>query len=270
MSAELTETQNTILGTIAAFIEAVLLQPTLYWKNANAMKLPFTLSPKIIYRGTAASIFNEMQMMGLQFGITGFFQKLFISEQNQKMTVGQTFISAILGGMIAANAASPVELIMVQQQRHGGTFWNTPARIFREHGLGLNGIMRGVVPTMLRDSIYVSGMLGVTPLIQAYLMEKHSYSQASASFFGSIAGGVFGAVVSQPVDVVKTCMQGDIERVKYKHFLEAVRQVWSEGGLNRIFNGCMWRTINIVGTVYVANECKNRFPPYLFGDKKLF
>jgi len=63
MSHALSEAQNIVLGTVAAFIEGAILQPTLYWKNARAMKLPFTINPRIIYRGTAASIFNEMQMM---------------------------------------------------------------------------------------------------------------------------------------------------------------------------------------------------------------
>jgi hypothetical protein len=47
----------------AAFIEAVLLQPTLYWKNARAQGLPFTMSPSYIYRGTFTSIVNEMQVL---------------------------------------------------------------------------------------------------------------------------------------------------------------------------------------------------------------
>jgi hypothetical protein len=270
MSQELTEVQNTELGVLAAFIEGVLLQPTLYWKNARAMQLPFTLNPKIIYRGTAASIFNEMQMMGLQFGITGFFQKLFVGDSGRKMSSGQTVCAAVLGGVISANAASPVELIMVQQQRHGGSFFGTPMRIARAHGWGMDGIFRGLLPTMVRDSIYVVGMLALTPLVQDVLMEKHGQSQSSASLVASVVGGVFGAVVSQPFDVLKTCMQGDVEQATYGGLMPAARKVWSEGGIKRIFNGCFWRTANIVGTVYIANECKNRLPPYMFGGKKLF
>jgi len=184
------------------------------------------------------------------------------------MTLSQTFISATLGGMIAATAASPVELIMIQQQKHGGTFFGTPIRIAKQFGPGLSGIFRGVVPTMARDAIYVSGMLGVTPLVQGYCETKLGMSPLSASFTASVIGGVCGAVFSQPVDVLKTCMQGDMEQKKYGSTLRAASQVWSEGGLRRIFNGCFWRTVNIVGTVYIANECRNRLPPYLFGGKQ--
>ena len=78
MSSSLTDRENFSLGVFAAFVEAICLQPTLYWKNARAQGLPFTLDPKIIYRGTAASIVNEMQMMGMQFGCTGALQRFWL------------------------------------------------------------------------------------------------------------------------------------------------------------------------------------------------
>lgn len=163
MSAHLSEAQNTILGVTAAFLEGVILQPTLYWKNARAMKLPFTINPKIIYRGTAASIFNEMQMMGLQFGFTGFFRKLFNASDGAISPSAQIYISSGFGGMFAALAASPVELIMIQQQRFGGSFISTPTRIIKTYGVTGKGIMRGATATMMRDCIYVTGLLGITP-----------------------------------------------------------------------------------------------------------
>jgi len=189
MSAvELTDTQNTTLGIAAAFIEGMLLQPTLYWKNARAMQLPFTMNPRVIYRGTGASIFNEMQMMGLQFGITGFFNKVFANESGS-MSVSNTFLSAILGGVITATFSCPVELVMIQQQKHSGSLIGTPIRIAKQFGLTSNGLFRGLSLTMTRDGIYVAGMLGVTPLVQQYLMDNQQMSIGSSSFVASVVGG---------------------------------------------------------------------------------
>lgn len=189
MSAvELTDPQNTALGVAAAFIEGVILQPTLYWKNARAMKLPFTLDPRVIYRGTGASIFNEMQMMGLQFGITGFFNKIFANDSGS-MSVSNTFISAILGGVITATFSCPVELVMIQQQKHSGSLIGTPIRIAKQFGVGSGGLFRGLTLTMTRDGIYVAGMLGMTPLMQQYLMDKQNMSINRASFVASVVGG---------------------------------------------------------------------------------
>ncbi len=120
------------------------MQPTLYWKNAKAQNLPFTLDVRLLYRGTAASIFNECQMMGLQFGLTGFFQKIFKTGGETKLTRSQEFSGAACGGIFTAFFASPMELIMIQQQKNGGTFLKTPVQIVKEYGMFKNGFLRGL------------------------------------------------------------------------------------------------------------------------------
>ncbi len=144
----------------------MLLQPTLYWKNAKAQKLPFTLDIKTIYRGTTASIFNECQMMGFQFLTTGFFRKCFESRGDAALSRAGEFGSAAAGGVVSAFLTSPVELIMIQQQKFGQSFISTPIRVASNFGVLSGGLMRGLIGSCGRDSIYVCGMLGVTPIVQ--------------------------------------------------------------------------------------------------------
>lgn len=283
----LTEGQNFVLGINAAFIEGVLLQPTLYWKNAMAQKLPkhliYTINPRIIYRGTAMSIFNECQMMGFQFGLTGFFQNFFQNRSDAKninsslkepyqLTVMEEFASSIFGGMLSAIFSSPIELVMIQQQLFGKSILSTSTTIVKQHGV-VSGLMRGLASAALRDSIYVSGMLGVTPIVQRYLQSPDSpmatdgngLSAAVASFYASLVGGVVAAIPSHPLDVVKTCMQGDLGRENYTTLSRTFVQLGnaSEGGFRRLYRGCLMRTFNITATVYIANECINRMSPYI-------
>ena len=90
-------------------------------------------------------------------------------------------------------------------------------------------------------------------------------SQQKASFYASMLGGVAAAVPSHPFDVVKTCMQGDIQQTAFKSFRNTAVTLWKEGGAKRLFNGCMWRTVNVTATVYIANECKNILSPMVAG-----
>jgi hypothetical protein len=261
MSSKLSERENFCLGVVAAFIEGIILQPTLYWKNAKAQNLPFTINPRVIYRGTAASIYNEMQMMGLQFGLTGLFKRFNTQELGR---VGEYF-SAFFGGSVSACFASPVELIMIQQQRKGGTIFATIQRISSEHKASI--IFRGLMPAMARDALYVSGFLGVTPLLQDYLMDHQGMQSLEAGLVASLCGGIVAAVPSHPLDVIKTCMQGDLEGTKYSSASKTSRALWQEGGARRLFSGCFWRSFNIVATVYIANECRLRLPIHLFGQE---
>lgn len=184
----------------AALCEGLLLQPSLYWKNAKAQNLPFTMNPRVIYRGTAASLYNEMQMMGLQFGLTGLFQSLRGGHNGMDDTIGD-YMSAFCGGSVAALFASPVELVMIQQQLKGGGTFATIQNVSRDHGITI--LFRGLLPAMVRDALYVSGFLGVTPLLQNYLMQNYNMSTLEGGFWASMVGGIVAAVPSHPLDLVK-------------------------------------------------------------------
>lgn len=200
MAKNLSERQNTMLGMTAAFVEAIILQPTLYWKNARARGLPFTLSPATIYRGTGASILNEMQMMGCQFFLTSSLQKHVFAGVGPS----EEYLSAGVGGMLSAFISSPIELVMIQQQVYGQSFPRTVLSIARNNGVfSRTGLLRGLGPTICRDGIYVCGMLGITPVVDGYLQREHGCSPAASSFYASMIGGVCATIPSQPFDVVR-------------------------------------------------------------------
>jgi hypothetical protein len=208
-------------------------------------------------------------MMGFQFAFTKFYQDLFIANHSSasavdssghKLSKSEEFISATLSGVTVGVFASPVELVMIQQQRFGGSFFTTPSRIIKDHGFFSKGVMRGYTYCAARDAIYVCGMLGITPIVQDYLVEKHDFSIAKASFVASLLGGLFAAVPSHPFDVMKTCMQGDLKQESFQGIRQTAKKLIEE---KRLFNGCFWRSINVVGTVYIANECRNYLSPYI-------
>lgn len=261
MSHTLTEFQNTLLGVTAAMIEGIILQPTIYWKNAKALHLPFSLNPMIVYRGTAASLFNECQMMGLQFGFTGFYQKLLMNKSTKRSNAKtQEMMCSALGGVSAAFFASPVELVMIQQQINGGSSVGTFITALKG-----NQIFRGLTPALARDAIYVTGMLGVTPILQTYLVEEKDMSMSTAGFYASLAGGVLAALPSHPFDIIKTCMQAKSFQTPSKDILtlrQTAIELWNEGGIRRIYAGAAWRTFNVTATIYIANECRVRMSPF--------
>ena len=147
---------------------------------------------------------NECQAMGIQFGGTSWFQKL-IGHGPLKFTKQQEeFTASTLGGLVAAGIASPVELIMIQQQKYGRSLDTTSWQIVSQHGMLRDGFLRGMTATAWRDSIYCYGMLGVTPVLQDHLIDRHGLSRTSASFYASVMGGIVAALPSHPFDVVKT------------------------------------------------------------------
>lgn len=249
--------ENVGIGSIAAFTAALTLQPTLYWKNARAMGLNFTLDPRMIYRGTETAVLNEMQMMGVQFGIASFLQRVVSSDGEINKT--RDAAMACFAGAISAIPTAPLELCMIQQQRNGGLLASQLSILSRS---GIKGIFRGLLPTVMRDSVYVLGMLGVTPYVQDHMMQS-GMSQTKSGFYASVIGGIFAAIPSHPFDIAKTCMQGDVNKIQYNGMLHTMKSLYNNGGLSRVYSGVGWRTVNIIGTVYIANEMRIRLTSIL-------
>lgn len=90
---------------------------------------------------------------------------------------------------------------MVQQQFHGGSMLSTTRRLIWHHGSAIMG--RGVLPTGIREGFYVSGMLGITPILQSYLIEEHQIHPQAAGLYASVVGGLTSSLASQPFDLIK-------------------------------------------------------------------
>jgi solute carrier family 25 carnitine/acylcarnitine transporter 20/29 len=149
--------------------------------------------------------------MGLQFLFTGVAKKYLSGHGGQDghghLSAKSDFMAAGVGGLLSSFFTTPVEMVMIQQQKFGGSFIGTTRSIIKTHGVTNNGIMRGLMGAASRDAIYVSGMLAVTPLVREYLIENYDTPHALAGLYASLLGGVCAAVPSHPFDVIKTCMQ---------------------------------------------------------------
>jgi solute carrier family 25 carnitine/acylcarnitine transporter 20/29 len=208
------------------------------------------------------SITNMAILTGLQFPLTGAVTKLFTGGENRRLTNAEQIASGFCGGALSGFACAPMELIMIQQQRFGTSLISTPMKIMGETGAA--GLMRGLLMSCGREGLFTAGYLGIGPVINRTLMENHGLSEATAKAGGAIGGGVIAATLSHPLDTVKTCMQGDIQRTSYGTVTETFSTLYGEAGPSRFFRGWSWRTGRMICAVFIMNECKVRLAPILF------
>lgn len=278
MMEDLTDAENTSIGVVAALTESSILQPTLYWKMARQQGLPFTLDPRLLYRGIGANLVNGIGQLAIGFGVTGVFKRALAPLSGEASanvdgggpagaagsstgaSVATDIVAATGSGVVVALFATPVELVMIQQQMHGGGILGTPLRILRDHGALGSGLLRGLFPAAVRDGLYMCGLLGITPLVQRQLHEKYGMHSSAASLAASVVGGLGGALLSHPFDVVKTCMQGDLTRTTYESFSATWKLCFAQ---RKMSHGIVWRAANISATAYIANECYVRLPEHI-------
>ena len=134
--------------------------------------------------------------------IAGAQSRLITARHGVRWQVGGAF----LGGLASGVPCSIWELIMIQQQRFGGSLLGTPLRIASEYGA--QGIFRGVTTTCGRESMFTMAMLGITPVIQHNLVTgPYQLEKNTALAAGALTGACFAATLTHPLDTIKTCMQ---------------------------------------------------------------
>ena len=165
---------------------------------------------------------------------------------------------AMAAGGISSLLYSPVDLVVIQQQKLG---LNSPMATISAivSGHGPAGIMRGFSACVVREAIYTAGYLGLAPIAKDYLVKNHDYFRAnelSASIVGSCIGGTVAAVLTHPVDTAKTCAQSDMAGTTYPNARTALAKVYNEGGIRALYGGGMARTARLCGAFFIINNIR--------------
>merc|ERR1711991_9857 len=269
----LSNSENTALGMVTAASIAVILQPTLYYRNAiqQGRAWKFLTPPRKMYRGMVPSSAAQVGELGLQFLLTGVVKHLILSLSGRKqelgaddldvMSDGEVITASLLGGALASLYVSPAELLMIQQQNFGKTLPRTISSIVQSRGV--LGLYRGLPAAMLRDGTWTMSLFAATPIVQAALESNfQGLNQSVSGFVASLSVGVLCGVVTAPFDLIKTSQQGDMDQRNYRGMLDTFLKQ-----RHRLLSGVSWRIANVAGTILIANEFRMRVAPLMFPDK---
>eukprot|EP00457_Paulinella_chromatophora_P010975 gb/GEZN01011094.1/.p1 GENE.gb/GEZN01011094.1/~~gb/GEZN01011094.1/.p1 ORF type:complete len:275 (+),score=22.47 gb/GEZN01011094.1/:21-845(+) len=261
MSQNLTEGQNAFMGLVGGAMEVTMMQPLNYCKNAVQQALPLSLDPRVLYRGYAANLTNMASVTCFQFQINGMVKKAFTGGEHRKLSVSEQLSAGFLAGSTSALLCSPLELIMVQQQRKGGSLPSHFSSLLSGGHLG-----RAFFPCAMREGIYTAGYLGLAPVIREALQQQ-GHGPVASALVGASVGGVICSIGSHPFDTAKTCMQGDIERKTYRGMIDTLRTVTQERGFARgVYAGGTWRCARQICAVFILDKVRTDLSPVIFPD----
>eukprot|EP00965_Chrysotila_dentata_P164418 5429077-Pleurochrysis_carterae.AAC.2 len=77
-------------------------------KNASQQRLPFTVDPRVLYRGLSMSVLNMSVLSGVQFPITGFASKLVTGGSDRKLTSAEKIAAGFMGGATSGIICAPM------------------------------------------------------------------------------------------------------------------------------------------------------------------
>ena len=125
----------------------------------------------------------------------------------------RSMISSIISGSLSGFIAGPTELMIVQQQKFNKGFFESYMNIKKNYGYCY--FSKGLLPCIVRESVYVSGFCTLTPFFERKLVntlpEMYKEKSMKTSLTASIISGLIAGGISHPFDTIKTYSQSHID-----------------------------------------------------------
>ena len=253
--------QNAMLGVAAGGIEAAATQPLTYAKNCFQQRTPLSLVPRVVYRGTPASMAADGTLIGTQFACCGFLQKRLLGGEARPLTAAEELGTAWLAGYASGVPCCVMELVMIQQQKNGGTAGGAVARVLAARGP--RGLLRGFTASSFREGFFACCYLGAAPRVQR-ACDGLDLPPTAGAAVASTASGVLCAAVTHPFDTIKTVAQGDLGGAGFRGTTAAI---YRDGGAAAFFRGFGARGALICCCFFIFNETKLRLGAALWPDE---
>lgn len=231
--------QNLFVGSLAGVCTISFIQPMIYFKNAEQVKVAnksasvskrslfsyrsIEKNPRIWYRGFGGSVACFTPTMAIQASANGVFSKMC-----------DPLLAATAAGILSALIVCPAEGVMIQQQNTGKNFWQTCASIYKKHKSF--GFYKAFATTSCREGAFSAACFGLTPSLKEKLM-KVDIDDRYAQFIAATAAGTFAAVISHPFDTLKTQQQQNLLVQK-----SIIKNLLQKGA----YSGFGWRLIMVV------------------------
>ena len=94
-------------------------------------------------------------LTGIQFPLFGMISNVFTGGEGRKLTSGEQISAGFFGGALSGFACAPMELVLIQQQKFGGSVFSTPAKIVSSYGAG--SLFRGFWTSCGREGMFTAG-----------------------------------------------------------------------------------------------------------------
>ncbi|CDW90200.1 mitochondrial substrate carrier family protein ucpb-like [Stylonychia lemnae] len=192
-----------------------------------------------LYKGITASWMRESIYSSLRLGLYEPFKRLLGATDNKNTPFYLKFLAGGMSGFIGAALANPTDLLKVRMQAWEG----------KPHGLiwhfndvyangGFWGFYRGVTPTVIRAILLNATKLATYDHIKHSLINYNILSDGyMCHFVSSVCAGVCIAVVTSPVDIVKTRIMNQGKEKVYSGMIDCIQKIFKQEGPMAFYKG---------------------------------
>ena len=260
--------EATIAGSIVGGIETICIWPMEYTKTLLqlqtknkykgvidcARKQIIKNGPLSLYTGLSTALLFSVPKAGLRFGSYSYFQNKLSSNNNITPTVNLC-AGMISGALEAALIVTPQETIKTKLIESNNILIKGTKNLIKQNGI--SSLYKGAIPTIIKQSSNQGIRFMSFGLYKNYMI---NYTGKNLTAIEALTGGMFAGgisvILNNPVDVVKTRMQG-LEANKYKSIKDCIIKIISNEGLKSFYRGAGARLLRVVpgqGIIFASYE----------------
>lgn len=205
-----------------------------------------------LYKGIAASILREASYSTIRLGAYEPFKELLGAHNPAKTPLWKKIAAGALSGAIGSAIASPTDLVKIrlqaegtlkpgEQPRYPSTFSAFKTIAAKE---GVKGLWRGVGATVKRAAIVTGTQIPSYDHLKHSLLNYGLMSEGlRLHMVSSMGAGLAVALVSSPVDVIKTRLMNqkvvDKNGTLYRSAFECLGKTLRTEGLTGLYKGLL-------------------------------
>jgi hypothetical protein len=238
--------QSLITGSVAGAVEVGVNHPLWTIKIRMQCGDPFTLNPRLLYRGIVPNAASMIPITGIQVGFDRCLLRM-LYKDGAELTDFQCISSAFVAGVGSAPASCITEMVMTHQKKTGESFYTAGKYVVSNSGW--RGLFTGLPATMMREGIFTPFFLAVTPILKGKVL-PYVPNNGVALLVAGIGSGLGATILSQAADTLKTIQQGAAHPQQVS-LGRVVREIYVKDGLYGFFRGGIPRGARVVSAVTV-------------------
>lgn len=234
--------ESILSGSLIGAIEVMVNYPLWTIKVQMQNHDPFTLNPKILYRGIVPNALSMIPTTALQVGLDQCFQN-YLFQDTSTISKKNLTLTAFSAGVFSSMVACPTEMIMLKQRQQASSFFIATKGLIKQRSF--SSLYSGLLATALREGIFSAFFLVATPVLKANIIPYYS-NDYGASLLAGLGSGVSATLLSQGVDTIKTRQQSAFKTIG---FMQTARDIYAHRGMLGFFKGTIPRGVRVMSAI---------------------
>lgn len=203
------------------------------------------------WKGIVPPILAETPKRAVKFFTFEQYKKLFLFGSNTPTPLTYSF-AGLCAGITEGILVNPFEVVKIKLQsnrekmKYTPSTFNVTKEIINKHGIGFNGLNKGLSATMIRNGIFNCFYFGFYHSVKGYIPINNDPLLEFLTKVGlGFTAGTTASCLNIPFDVAKSRIQGPQNDVKYNGTINTMIIIYKNEGPMALYKGLLPKIVRL-------------------------